>query len=79
VQVIYEKTIDVAAEQERLTKDLDRLTKEYARNQSQLANDNFLAKAPAQVVDGLRRRAGELVVLIEKTRKALQGLTGQGE
>jgi len=39
-----------------------------------LGNDAFLAKAPPAVVEGLRKRAAELVVLIEKTRKALEEL-----
>ena len=36
--------------------------------------DAFLAKAPVKVVDGLRLRASELTVLIEKTRTALHSL-----
>jgi valyl-tRNA synthetase len=75
VQVVYERTIDVAAERERLLKDLVRFEKEQANAQRQLANDAFLAKAPAQVVEGLRKRAGELVALIQKTRSALDGLS----
>jgi valyl-tRNA synthetase len=74
VAVIYERTIDVAVECERLTKDLARFEKELSNADRQLANDGFLAKAPAPVVDGLRRRAGELGVLIPKTRAALESL-----
>ena len=74
-QVIYERTIDKAAERERLTKDLARFEKEQANAERQLGNEGFLAKAPAQVVEGLRRRAAELVILLEKTRKALEDLT----
>jgi len=36
-----------------------------------LQNEAYLAKAPAQVVDGLRRRRGELQVLTEKAKAAL--------
>jgi valyl-tRNA synthetase len=74
VQVIYERTIDVAAERDRLTKELTRLEGEQERSQKQLSNDSFLGKAPAHIVEGLRKRAAELVVLIEKTRKALDEL-----
>ena len=74
VQVIYEKKIDVAAERERLTKELARYEKESANAERQLGNESFLSKAPAPVVEGLRRRAAELAVLIEKTRKALEEL-----
>jgi valyl-tRNA synthetase len=74
VHVIYERKIDVAAERERLTKELDKLEKEYSNNQRQLSNEQFLAKAPEKVVDGLRRRAEELVSLRDKIRKQMEGL-----
>ena len=50
------KKIDVAAECERLKKELEKIEKELANNQKQLGNEQFLAKAPAKVVEGLRRR-----------------------
>ena len=74
VQVVYEKKVDTVAERERLNKELIRLEKEQANAARQLGNDAFLAKAPPAVVEGLRKRAAELVVLIEKTRKALEEL-----
>jgi valyl-tRNA synthetase len=75
-QVIYERTIDVVAERERLTKELARFEKEQGNAERQLSNQVFLDKAPAHVVEGLRKRAAELIVLIEKTRKALDDLDG---
>jgi valyl-tRNA synthetase len=74
VHVIYERKIDIAAERERLTKELDKLEKEFANNQRQLSNEQFLAKAPAKVVDGLRRRAEELVGLRDKIKNQMDGL-----
>jgi len=71
VRLIYEKKIDVAAERERLTKDLEKLEKEQANGERQLGNEQFVAKAPAQVVEKLRTRLGELKGLIEKNRKNL--------
>ncbi len=68
VHMIYERKIDVAAECERLKKELDKIEKELANNQKQLGNEHFLAKAPEKVVDGLRRRAQELLVLQEKAQ-----------
>jgi valyl-tRNA synthetase len=66
VHMVYEKKIDVAAERERLTKELEKIEKEIANGQRQLGNEQFLAKAPAKVVEGLRSRAAELQVLREK-------------
>jgi len=74
VSVLYERQIDPAAERARLTKELAQQEKEFANNQRQLANDGFLAKAPAHVVDGLRTRATELTILLEKNRGALAAL-----
>ncbi len=66
VHVVYEKKIDVAAECERLTKELEKIEKEIANGQRQLSNEQFLAKAPTKVVEGLKTRAEELKVLREK-------------
>jgi valyl-tRNA synthetase len=71
VHVIYEKKIDLAAECERLRKELEKFEKEIANAERQLKNDGFLAKAPVQVVENLRKRSGELRVLREKTQSKL--------
>jgi len=78
VHVIYERKIDVAAERERLKKELEKLEKEFANNQRQLSNEQFLAKAPAKVVEGLRRREQELIGLREKIKRQLDELDGTG-
>jgi valyl-tRNA synthetase len=78
VHVIYERKIDVAAERERLTKELEKLEKEFANNQRQLSNEQFLAKAPEKVVEGLRRREQELVGLRDKIRRQLDELSSNG-
>jgi valyl-tRNA synthetase len=76
--VIYERKIDVAAERERLNKELDKIEKEFANNQRQLSNQQFLAKAPEKVVEGLRRREQELLALRVKIKLQLDGLSGAG-
>ena len=53
VHVVFERKIDVAAERERLKKELDKIEKEIASGQRQLGNQQFLAKAPAKVVEGI--------------------------
>jgi valyl-tRNA synthetase len=74
VHVLYEKPIDVAAERERLKKELERIEKEIANGQRQLGNEQFLAKAPGDVVEGLRKRAKELEILRDKTKSKLDQL-----
>ncbi len=74
VHVIYERKIDVAAECDRLKKELEKIEKELGNNQKQLGNEQFLAKAPERVVEGLRRRGHELLVLQDKTKSKLKEL-----
>jgi len=64
----------VAAERARLTKELEQVEKEMANGQRQLGNEQFLAKAPAKVVDGMRKRLTELEGLREKIRNSLEQL-----
>jgi valyl-tRNA synthetase len=74
VRVVYERKIDVAAERERLTKEVAKLSGELQRGTAQLSNEAFLAKAPANVVDGLNKRKLEVEVLLEKAKAALDEL-----
>ena len=74
VQVVYEKKVDVAAERARLKKELEQIEKEIGNGQRQLSNEQFLSKAPAKVVEGMRKRSTELEVLREKIGSKLQEL-----
>ncbi len=71
VRVLYERKVDAAAERDRLNKELTRLTLELTRAAGQLKNESFLAKAPAHVVEGLKKRKSEVEVLVQKTNDAL--------
>ena len=74
VAVDYEKTIDVAAERERLTKDIAKYEKGLSSAERQLGNESFLSKAPAHVVEGLKKQEAETRQLLEKARAALDAL-----
>jgi valyl-tRNA synthetase len=74
VAVVYERQVDAAAEGERLNKDLKKLEGQLANTQRQLSNQQFLSKAPPNVVEGLRKQEAELKLLIEKIKKALDNL-----
>jgi valyl-tRNA synthetase len=78
VHVIYEKKIDVVAERQRLTKELEQIEKETANSRRQLGNQQFLAKAPAKVVEGMRSRLAELEVLQQKIRSSFEELVRTG-
>ena len=74
VHVVYERKIDTAAECERLKKELEKLDRGIGSGQRQLGNDQFLAKAPATVVENLRKQQLELAVLKEKTLTKMKEL-----
>src|SRR5271166_5753794 len=75
VRVLYERKVDVAAERDRISKELTRLTQELMRASGQLNNEAFLAKAPAHVVEGLKKRRAEVEMLVQKATEALGELS----
>jgi valyl-tRNA synthetase len=76
LDLAYEATIDVAAERERLTKEIAKYEKGLISAERQLGNEGFLAKAPANVVEGLKKQEAETRLLLEKARAALNALPG---
>ncbi len=74
VAVVYERQIDVAAERERLSKELAKYEKVMLSSEKQLGNEAFLAKAPQNVVDGLKKQQAEMKLLYDKTKAALDAL-----
>jgi valyl-tRNA synthetase len=74
VAVVYERQVDVAAERERLTKDQAKLEKRLADAEKKLSDPVFSAKAPAHIVEGLRKQSKETKTLLDKVKKALDSL-----
>ena len=74
VAVVYERQIDVAAERERLTKELAKYEKQLAANEARLGDTKFIDKAPAHIVDGMRKQTEETRGLYEKAKAALESL-----
>ena len=74
VAVIYARQIDVPAERERLLKDLAKFNKGLEAAERQLNNDGFIARAPAHIVEGLKKQHAETQALKQKTEAALAAL-----
>ncbi|MGA7157557.1 MAG: valine--tRNA ligase [Acidobacteriaceae bacterium] len=77
VAVLYERQIDVAAERERLTKDLAKYNKGLEAADKQLGNEGFIARAPAHIVEGLRKQHAETLTLKQKAEAALAMLPAE--
>jgi valyl-tRNA synthetase len=66
--------IDVAAERQRLAKEIARLEGEIAKVNAELANPNFAERAPAAVVAQRKERLATFGATLEKLRPQLEKL-----
>ena len=68
--------IDIAQEQARLKKEMDKLKGEIGKLDKKLSNDQFLAKAPSEVVEEQRERLADSQQTMDKLQTALERLGG---
>jgi valyl-tRNA synthetase len=73
-RVVYERIIDENATRERAKKEFARAEKNIESADRQLNNPGFLAKAPAHIVDGLKKQREEAKRLLDKLRDDLDNL-----
>ena len=66
--------IDVVAERARLAKEVGRLEGELAKARGKLANEAFVAKAPAAVIDQERKRITQFTATMVQLKDQLQRL-----
>jgi valyl-tRNA synthetase len=73
-KLVLKVEIDVAAERERLSKEIARLNAEVSKCNAKLQNESFVAKAPAAVVEQEQRRLAEYQTTIGKLTAQLTRL-----
>jgi len=64
--------IDMGAERARLAREIGKAEADIAKIDAKLANAQFIAKAPAEVVEENRERKAELETVAKRLKKALQ-------
>jgi valyl-tRNA synthetase len=74
VELDLSGAIDVGAERKRLEKDLAAARKEHDQAQAKLGNEQFLAKAPAPVVEKIRGRLADAEADIARITSQLAAL-----
>jgi len=73
-----EGVIDLGEERARLGAEIERLAGQLAASQRKLANEAFVSRAPAEVVDKERGKAAALGEQAAKLREKLEALQGVG-
>jgi len=74
LRIAYGEAVDKQAEVVRLNKEIERLAKDIESKQKRLADENFTGKAPAKVVEDLRRMLAERRLEHQKFQDRLKQL-----
>jgi len=74
VKLMLKVEIDIAAERERLSKEITRLDGEITKANGKLSNESFVARAPAQVVALEKERVASFSATLSKLREQFEKL-----
>ena len=74
----FEGTVDLAAERARLEREIEKRVRDLGQVEAKLANEAFVTRAPAPVVEKQRERAAELGRAVGRLRDQVERLAGAG-
>jgi valyl-tRNA synthetase len=74
LRLLHEEKVDPEAERTRLQKDKTKLEQQLAQVRTQLSNQDFLARAPKEIVRGAEHRLTELEEHLRKISESLERL-----
>jgi valyl-tRNA synthetase len=75
LRVFHEQPVDAEAERSRLQKEKQKIEEALAGSEKQLHNEQFLARAPQEVVRSVTRRRDELAEQLRRTLESIAGFT----
>ena len=74
IEIYLIGVVDPDKERERLEKQRIKLEKELEKSNARLDNDNFVSKAPAEVVEAEKKNLKEIQIQIQLVDKSLSAL-----
>jgi valyl-tRNA synthetase len=74
LRILHEEKVDHEAERTRLQKEKQKLEQQLAQVKSQLSNQDFLARAPKEIVRGAEHRLKEIEEHLRKVSDSLERL-----
>src|SRR4051812_4885784 len=75
--VMLDIKVDPVAESERLAKEIARIEAQIAQTEGKLANESFVSRAPAKVVEEFRARLAEFRSTVSKLKEQQEKLTAR--
>jgi valyl-tRNA synthetase len=72
--IVLSGAVDSVEERRRLSRESERAARELAALEAKLANDSFVQRAPAEVVERVRSERAELAAKLEKLTRNLASL-----
>ncbi len=77
--LLLDDVVDIEAERRRLEKERERSLKEIASAEKRLSDQRFLEKAPADIVQGVRRKRAEISQRLKNLEQSLAKLPSEKE